>query len=82
MKNIYDYIKNNKLKIIVRPNSSKTEIKDFDKNKQALRINVKAAPEKNKANQEIVKFFSKLFKKQIKILAGFKSKEKLLLVPK
>jgi len=75
---IKDLIKNNSLKIIVKPNSSKTEILNYDKNKQALRVNIKAKPENNQANIEIIKFFSKLLKKNIKIIKGMKSKEKIL----
>jgi len=79
-KDIEKYIQNNHLKIIIRPNSPKTEITDFDKNKQALRVNVKALPEKGKANQAIIKFFSKLLKRKISIISGLKSKEKILLI--
>ena len=77
-----DYIKNNKLKIIVKPNSSKNEIRVWDNSKQALKVNIKAIPDKGKANKEIIKFFSKLLKKKISIISGLKSKEKLLFVRK
>ncbi|MBW2978441.1 DUF167 domain-containing protein [Candidatus Woesearchaeota archaeon] len=78
MISLSNYIKNNKLKIIVKPNSQKNEIIKWDNNKKALRINIKSAPEKGKANQEIIKFFSKLFKKKISITSGIKSREKTL----
>lgn len=76
--NIDDYIKDNSLKIIIKPNSKKNEILDYNKQKQALRVSIKAPPENNKANIEIIKFFSKLTKKQVKIIKGLTSKEKLL----
>ena len=80
MVKVNDYIKNNTLKILVKANSSKTEIKGYDANRKALRVNVKALPEKGKANAEIVKFFSKMLKKRIKISSGLSSREKTLRV--
>jgi len=75
---ITNYLKGNKVKIIVRPNSKKTEIIRWDKDRDALRVNVKAHPEKGKANIEIVKFFSKKLKKKVIIKSGLTSKEKVL----
>lgn len=76
--NLSNYIKDSSLKIIVKPNSKKNEILNYDKNKKALRVTIKAPPKNNKANLEIIKFFSKLTKKQVKIIKGLTSKEKLL----
>ena len=73
---ISKYIKNNKLKIIVKPNSPKNKILKYEKN--ALKIAIKAKPEKGQANKEIIKFFSKLLKKKTSIIRGLKSKEKIL----
>lgn len=75
---IHEHIADNKLKIIVKVNSPKTEITGYDKNRNALKLNVNAIPEDNKANIEIVKFFKKLLKKQVKMLSGFKRKEKVI----
>ena len=74
------HIKNNILKIIVKPNSNKNEIIDYDNNKKAIKLNIKAPADKNKANKEIIKFFTKLLKKDVKIKTGLTSKEKLLIV--
>ena len=74
------YINNNYLKILVKPNSSKTEIIEWDYTKKALKVNVHAKPENNEANIEVVKFFSKLLKRKVIIKSGLKSKEKLLLI--
>ncbi|MBS3121870.1 YggU family protein [Candidatus Woesearchaeota archaeon] len=73
-----NYIKNNHLKIIVRPNSNKSEIIEFNDEKQALKVNIAAPADKNKANKEVIKFFSKLLKKRVEIKSGLTSKEKLL----
>ncbi len=69
---------NNKIKIIAKPNSPKTEIIGFDKEREAYRVNVKAPADKNKANKEIIRFFSKLKKKKVRIVVGSKSRKKIL----
>lgn len=73
-------IKENLFKIIVKANSSKNEILGYDKGRGAYRVNIKAKAEDNKANIEIIKFFSRLLKKKVKIVKGMKSKEKLIRV--
>ncbi|MEM2131395.1 MAG: DUF167 domain-containing protein [Candidatus Woesearchaeota archaeon] len=78
MLEIKDYIKENKLIIIVKPNHPKNEILGFDENRNALKIGIKEKPEDNKANIEIIKFFSKMTGKNVKILLGLKSKKKVL----
>ncbi|MBT4540653.1 YggU family protein [Candidatus Woesearchaeota archaeon] len=76
--NIKKHINNNLLKIIVKPNSNKSEIIGYDDSKQGVKVNIKAPADKNKANIEVVKFFSKLLKKEVKIKTGLTSKEKIL----
>ncbi|HIH39914.1 TPA: YggU family protein [Candidatus Woesearchaeota archaeon] len=78
--NVNDYIINNRLKIIVRPNSSENKIIGYDESRKAIKVNIAAKPEENKANMEVIKFFSRLLKKRVKIKSGFISKEKLLLL--
>ncbi|HIH31737.1 TPA: YggU family protein [Candidatus Woesearchaeota archaeon] len=72
------HIHNNHLSIIVKPNSQKAEIIGWDEDKKALRVNVHAKPEDNKANIEIVKLFSKSLKKKVVIKTGLRSREKIL----
>ena len=71
-------IKESKFKVIVKTKANKNELLGFDREKQAYKLNIKAAPEKGKANKEITKFLSKLFKKQVRIVSGLKSKEKII----
>ena len=78
MAEIEKYIKNNSLKIIVKPNARKTEILSWDESKQALRIAIAAPAEKGKANVEVIKFFSRLTKKKVQIKSGLTSRAKLL----
>lgn len=71
-------ITENSFKIIVKPNSPKNEIWGYDEERQAYRVNIKAKPEDNKANIEIIKFLSKLLKKRVNIIRGLKSREKII----
>lgn len=75
---IKNYVKNNRLGIIVKPNSPKNEVVSYDASRNALRVNIAAPADKNKANIKIISFFSKLLKKKVRIKSGLKSKEKLL----
>lgn len=68
------------IKAIVKTNAGKSEIVSYDEEKKAYRVAVKAQPEKGKANQEVLKLFKKKLKKEVKIISGFTSKEKLLRV--
>jgi len=68
----------NSFKIIVKPNSPKNEVKSYDSGRGAYRVDIKAKAEDNKANIEVIKFFSKLSGKRARIISGLKSKEKLI----
>ena len=63
------------IKIKVYSNLCKSEIIPKD---SYYEVHVKAHPEKNKVNIEIIKLFYKKFKKRAKIIKGLKSREKLL----
>jgi len=73
-------IKEKIFKIIVKPNASKNEVLGYDDVRKAYLVSIKAKPEQNKANIEIIKFFSKVFKKKVKIIKGLKGKEKTIKV--
>ena len=72
------YINSNKFKIIVKPNAKESKVEGFDKEKDAFRISIKAKSEDNRANVEVIKFLSKLLRKRVKIISGFKSREKII----
>ncbi|HDK27145.1 MAG TPA: YggU family protein [Candidatus Atribacteria bacterium] len=74
MKNIKQGI----IKVILKPNSTKNRIIKFDSEKNAYRIEIKAPAQENKANLELIKFLSRSLKKDVKIIKGLKSKEKLI----
>jgi uncharacterized protein (TIGR00251 family) len=69
---------NSRLNVVVKPNSSKTEIVKWDEDKKVLRINVNAKPEHGKANVEVIKFFHKLLKKEVTVVSGLTSHNKVL----
>jgi len=67
------------LLIKVIPNSSRTEIVEEGEN--FLKIKLKAAPQKGKANAELIKFLAKKFgvaRSKIEIVRGLTSKKKLV----
>lgn len=75
------------LRIKVFPNSSETKVKEIkidnieNKNVETLIINIKAQAERNKANQELMRFLAKEFKileKCISIISGASSRIKLI----
>ena len=63
------------------PNSSFSKIVDYTED--YVRIKISAPPIENKANKELIDFFSKLFdvnKSKLKIVSGDKSKLKKILI--
>lgn len=75
-----DYVKNNRLSVIVKPNSKKTEILGYDEAKKAVKIAIAALPQDNKANKELIRFVSKQLKKKVLVEKGLTSKEKILII--
>lgn len=69
------HIQNGKLKIKVIPQSGRTELVE---EAGKLKLYLKSAPEKNKANLELIKFFKKEFKVSVRIKSGETSREKVL----
>jgi len=73
---IENILKKNKFKIIVKPNANENKIVGLRDN--ALSLNISAPADKDKANREIIRFFSRLLKKKVRIASGRKSREKIL----
>lgn len=65
------------LKLKITPQSPQTKILE-QMSDGTWKIAVAAAPEKNKANKELVKFFKKELKLNIDILAGKTDRSKLI----
>ena len=64
--------------IIVKAGQRKSEVVSYDSGREAFRVNIKEKAENNKANVEIVKFFKRQIKKDVKIVKGITSKEKVI----
>lgn len=75
--NITDFIKNGKILLHVIPNSSRSELICEE---ESLKLYVKAVPDKNKANLEVIHFFKKQYGLKVLIEHGEKSRHKVLLV--
>jgi|APSaa5957512576_1039674.scaffolds.fasta_scaffold00021_24 uncharacterized protein (TIGR00251 family) len=75
--NLKRHFSNNLLNIRVVPNSSKQEI--IEDNEQ-IKVYLKSVPDKNKANDELVKLFKKMFRLKVEIKSGAKSRNKVLKV--
>ena len=65
------------LKIFVKTNTKKFQI-EFENNQ--ILVMCPEIPEKGKVNKYLIKSFSKLFGREIKLLSGFTSKKKIFLI--
>jgi uncharacterized protein len=75
---IENHIKDNSLKVLIRPKSRKNEICGFDESRNTLVVRIKAVPEDGKANAELIRFLKKELKRDVTIKSGFTSREKVL----
>lgn len=64
------------LLIIVKPNAPKTKI--LSESATEIKLAVAAPPEHNKANIEVIKFLSKYFGADVRIVSGLKAKRKIV----
>ncbi|MBI2103109.1 DUF167 domain-containing protein [Candidatus Woesearchaeota archaeon] len=74
---IQAFIHKNLLTIKVIPHSGRTELKEENRR---LKLYLKSAPENNKANLELIKFFKKEYGLIVEIKLGMTSREKVLRV--
>lgn len=72
---IKKYIFNKTIRLKVIPSSRQNKL--IVENNQ-LKLYLKVAPEKNKANLGLIKFFQKEFHLQVEIKSGLKSRNKLV----
>lgn len=80
-------IKEEYIKVKISPQSAKNEITEILETEEGktIKISIKAAPEKNKANIELIKFLSKELNTStdnIKILSGKNQRVKLIKICK
>ena len=77
MINVRELSKNNLFKLRVVPNSSRTELVEDD---GKLKLYLQAVPDKNKANRELIKYFKKVYKLNVEIKFGLRSRDKTLII--
>ena len=66
-----------KLHLKVSTGKKKFQI-NWKENEKILYVELKNNPEKGKANKEIIKNLKNIFESEVKIISGFKSKEKIV----
>jgi len=65
------------INIHVRPNSGQFQVRIEDDD---LVVCCRESPVKGRANRELIKELSKLFKRRVEIVSGFRSKNKRILI--
>ena len=65
-----------KIKVKVKPNSSKEEILKIKEDEYLVFL--KKPAKEGKANLELLKILKKYFRKEVKIKSGFSSREKII----
>ncbi len=68
-----------KISIKVKPNSKENQVEEKGPNQ--LLVRVKASPQENRANQEVIETLAEYFhipKSRISIVAGLRAKQKIL----
>ena len=73
--NIDDFIVGGLIKVKVISNSSCTKLVEDN---GSLKVYLKSIPEKNKANDELIKYFKKKFGVKVMIKSGVRSRLKVL----
>ncbi len=77
-RSIKEHIKDGKLKVWVKPNSSQNKILGYKKGRDALVVRVSAPPSKGEANKELTDFLSEKLNRRVVIKSGSGSRKKLL----
>ena len=65
------------IELFVKPKSKEFQVKI---DKDTLIVWCRETPKKGKVNRELIKELSKLFKRKVKILSGFTSQQKKVLI--
>jgi uncharacterized protein (TIGR00251 family) len=73
-----DHIKDGYLRVKVKPGQPRQAVVGWDDTIGALRVNLHAKAEDNKANIELLKMMRKILKEEVRIASGATSREKLL----
>lgn len=66
-----------KISIKIHPNSSQEKIQEIEKDK-SYEVWIREKPVDNKANIQLLKILKKHFKKEVQIVSGFSSRNKIV----
>jgi len=78
MIDVFDVPVSKAIKIKVKTNQRSSKIIAYDEATKTFKVAIAARAKNNEANREVVKFFTKVLNRPVKIKTGFTSKEKLL----
>lgn len=70
-----------KVRVLVKTDAAETKMMGFDEERKVWRVEVAAPAVENRANVELLKFFSRFVKKPVRVVSGLSSKEKILFIP-
>ncbi|MBI5391757.1 DUF167 domain-containing protein [Candidatus Woesearchaeota archaeon] len=73
-------IKETTFKVIVKTNAGESKLVCYDAGKQAYKIELNAKPIEGEANKELIKFLSRLLKKQVRIVSGLRNRQKKIVL--
>ncbi len=67
-----------KILVYAKPGKTENKVIRFDREKRVAEVWIKEKAVEGKANQELIKFLTRYFKKRVKLLKGRKSRKKIV----
>ncbi|RLE43319.1 hypothetical protein DRJ19_02805 [Candidatus Woesearchaeota archaeon] len=67
-----------KILVYAKPGKAENKVLRFDRKERIMEVWIKEKAIEGKANQELIKFLTRYFKKRVKLLKGGKSRKKII----
>ena len=67
-----------KILVYAKPGKTENKVLRFDREERIMEVWIKEKAVEGKANQELIKFLTRYFKKRVKLLKGGKSRKKII----
>ncbi|MBW2979199.1 DUF167 domain-containing protein [Candidatus Woesearchaeota archaeon] len=67
-----------KILVYAKPGKTENKVLRFDRKERIMEVWIKEKAVEGKANQELIKFLTRYFKKRVKLLKGGKSRKKII----
>jgi len=67
-----------KILVYAKPGKTENKVLRFDRKERIMEVWIKEKAIEGKANQELIKFLTRYFKKRVKLLKGGKSRKKII----